>query len=103
MDARRKLLDFLEHKAFQPVLRADPKHVPANRRDTLREMQDKARTEIERFRHYGPAEEIVTNFRRDQHSAPARKVHQALAELGLPTVNDVRDDFEKLARELGVK
>lgn len=34
---------------------------------------------------------------------PARKVRRTLKSLGLPTVNDVREEFEKLAADLDVK
>ncbi|MDQ2762003.1 MAG: hypothetical protein M3Y22_00395 [Pseudomonadota bacterium] len=44
----------------------------------------------------------VVNFKRDLSSTAAKKVHGELKELGLPTVNDVRDEFEKLAADLGV-
>ena len=51
---------------------------------------------------YGSAKEVVVNFKRDLDSEPARKVHAELKALGLPTVNDIRDEFESLAKELGV-
>ena len=100
---KQQLVRLLDEKAFRPVLRADPSDFPENKRDLLRDMQRRTETEIERFHHYGSAAEVLTNFKRDLDSAPAKKVHAALGELGLPTLNDVRSEFEKLADELGVK
>ncbi len=102
-EAKQRLVRFLEERAFRPVLRANPSSYPESRRDKLKDVQLRTESEIERFRTYGSAEEVVTNFRRDLDSEPAKKVHRALRDLGLPTLNELRDDFEALARELGVK
>ncbi len=102
-DAKQKLVRFLEERAFRPVLRADPAQYPETRREELEDVQRRTEQEIERFRNYAPAREVVTNFRRDLTSEPAKKVHRTLNELGLPTPNDVRTEFEKLASELGLE
>jgi hypothetical protein len=102
-DAREKLVAFLESKAFHPVVAADAVHYPADKRDDLLDVQEATLKEMDRFRGYGSAEEVVVNFRRDLNSEPARKVHRTLKSLGLPTVNDVREEFEKLAADLDVK
>ena len=44
----------------------------------------------------------MSHFKRDLSSAPAKKVHAELRSLGLPTLEDVREPFERKARELGV-
>lgn len=100
-EAKRKLVRFLEEMAFRPVLKADPSRYPANKRDTLRDVQRRTEQEIERFRNYRSAEEVVANFRRDLTSDAAKKVHRELEGLGLPTLHDVRADFENLASEFG--
>jgi hypothetical protein len=101
-DARQRLVHWIETHAFNPVLRAKPEDYPAGKRDNLKDVQDRTRTEIERFQHYGSAEDVVTNFKRDLNSEPARRVHRQLDDLGLPTLNSVQDKFEKFARDLGV-
>jgi hypothetical protein len=101
-DAKQKLVRFLEEQAFRPVLHAKPDRYPAGKRDHLKDAQRRTEAEIERFRRYGSAAEVVTNFKRDLTSDAARKVHRELADLGLPTLHDVRADFERLAEELGV-
>lgn len=100
-DDKQKLVHFLEQNAFQPVMRADPDKFPGNKRDQVRDMQRRTQSEIERFQNYDSPEEVVTNFKRDLTSEPAKKVHRELKSLGLPTLGDVRKDFESLAHQLG--
>jgi hypothetical protein len=101
--AKEQLVEFLERRAFNPVLRARAGDFAENERETLADVQQRTSTEVERFRRYGSAEEVVTNFKRDLHSKPAQRVHRDLKRLGLPTLNDVQEDFEKLAADLDVK
>jgi hypothetical protein len=96
-----ELVHFLEQRAFKPVLNANPKDHSAEQKK-LEHVQKATRAEIERFRNYGSAHEVVTNFRRDLASEPAKRIHAELRSLGLPTVHDVRDEFERRAEELGV-
>jgi hypothetical protein len=49
---------------------------------------------------YDSAQEVVVTFKRDLRSKPAQKVHRDLKQLGLPTPNDVKEDFERLAGDL---
>jgi len=97
-----ELVRFLEERAFKPVLNAKPKGRSEAEQKKLEHVQKATRAEIERFHNYSSAEEVVTNFRRDLSSEPARRVHAELRSLGLPTINDLRDEFEKRAEELGV-
>lgn len=101
--AKEQLVDFLEQHAFQPVLRAKESAVPKGKQEELKDLQDRTRTEIERFHNYRTAEDVVTNYRRDLHSRKAQEVQARLKALDLPTLPDVRDDFEALAEKLGVK
>jgi hypothetical protein len=98
---KKKLIDFLDQKAFRPVLRARPEDYPENKRDAVRDVQRRTETEIERFHSYGSAHDVVVNFRRDLTSEPAKKVHTELKSLGLPTIVDIRDEFEQLAQKVG--
>jgi hypothetical protein len=101
-DARHKLLAFLDRKAFDPAIRARPETYPEHQRAMLKEVQDATRTEQERYRHYGSARKIVEMFKADLTSEPARKVHREPHRLGLPTLEELRDEFERLAEKLGV-
>jgi len=102
-DAQKKLLDFLDRKAFEPVLRARPERYSESQRARLEEVQDATRAERERYRRYGSARKIVEMFKDDLRSEPAQKIHRELAALGLPTLDDVREEFEHLAEGLGVE
>lgn len=102
-DAKTELVEFLVHKAFNPILRAEPEGRSEADKTKLEHVQQATRAEIERFRGYGSADEVVTNFKRDLNSTPARKIHSELKALDLPTINDLRDEFERKAKDLGVK
>lgn len=69
-DIRRELVDFLVQRAFDPVLKARVDGSGAEQAK-LGCVQDATRAEIDRFRAYGSAEEVVVNFKRDLSSAPA--------------------------------
>lgn len=75
-DAQRKLMHFLGEKAFEPVLRAKPDDYPESKRPQLEHVQRATEAEIERFRHYGSAETVVFNFKRDLSSGKAKKVYR---------------------------
>ncbi|MER8827747.1 hypothetical protein NKH73_06795 [Mesorhizobium sp. M0938] len=66
-------------------------------------MQQATKTEIERYRNYDSAQQVVVNFKRDLSSDAAKKVHSQLRRLHLPTIEDIKDGFEDKARKLGVK
>ncbi|MFN3521865.1 MAG: hypothetical protein ACK4YQ_06425 [Phenylobacterium sp.] len=100
--AKQELVNFLVKEAFDPVLEARPDGRSDAEKRKLKDVQDATRSEIDRFRGYGSADDVVTNFKRDLDSEPARKIHRELKSLGLPTLGDVRPQFEKKARELGV-
>lgn len=84
-------------------MEADPEGRSHTDKEKLKSVQDATRSEIERFRRYDSAKEVLVNFRRDLDSDAAEKVHSDLRELNLPILNDVRDEFEAKASELGVK
>lgn len=101
-DKKGELLWLVTSKAFDPVMRAKPDGRLQSETDRLEHVQQATRAEIERYRGYKSAEALVTNFKRDLHSAAAKKIHAELRRLGLPTIEDIKDEFEQKARELGV-
>jgi hypothetical protein len=101
-DPRVELLHLVERKAFDPVMRAKPGGKSDQEKQKLEHVQKATQAEIERYRHYRSAEELVTNFKRDLTSEAAKKVHRELRALDLPTIEDIKDEFEQRARELGV-
>ncbi len=100
---KQKLAEFVIQRAFEPVLRAKPDDRSDADRRTLEHVQRATRAEIERFRRYGSSEEVVANFKRDLHSAAAKKVHAELRHLRLPTIEDIKDEFEAKVSELGIR
>jgi hypothetical protein len=101
--AQKTLVDFVVRRAFEPVLRAKPEGRSAAERRKLADVQDATRATIERYKRYGSAEEVATNFKRDLTSDAAKRVHRELRSLHLPTIDDIREEFEEKARELGVR
>ncbi len=101
--AREQLLDLLDRKAFEPVLNASPDDYKSEReKQKLQDVQQTTRSTQQSYHQYPTAEKVRDMFRDDLHSEAAQKVHRELRDLGLPTLHDVKDEFEKLANELGV-
>ncbi len=100
--AKQKLVDFLQERAFDPVVGADADDYPEDQRGKLRHVQASTHSEIERFRNYDSAQDVVVNYKRDLHSEPAKKIDRELDELALPKLSDFRQEFEDLASRLGV-
>ncbi|WP_407179018.1 hypothetical protein [Bradyrhizobium sp. STM 3562] len=102
-NSKRQLAEFVIDKAFEPVMRARPDGKSDSDRRTLQHLQDATRAEIERYRGYRSAAELITNFKRDLRSEPAKKVHAQLRRLHLPTLEDIEDEFEGKVRSLGLR
>ncbi|HEY0908935.1 MAG TPA: hypothetical protein VGD75_01740 [Bradyrhizobium sp.] len=102
-DPKQELLEFVIRKAFDPVMRAKPDDLAEADRRTLEHVQKATQAEIDRYRNYGSAEKVATNFHRDLSSAAAKKVHAQLRHLHLPTIEAIREEFDDKVRELGVK
>lgn len=101
--AQQELANFVISRAFNPVMRAKTDGRSEADRKSLEHVQKATRAEIERYRNYGSAEDVAVNFKRDLNSRAAKKVHAELRHLHLPTINDIKDEFEQKARDLGVK
>jgi hypothetical protein len=101
MANKSELLRFLDQHVFNPILKANESHYSDADKKKLQHVQDRTKTEKERFAHYGSAQDIVDNFKSDVHSAAAKHVNQELERLKLPTLPSVREDFLQLAGENG--
>ena len=104
-DARTQLLDFLDQKAFQPVLKTSlDDYKNENQLQMLVEVQERTRSTRQRYHNsYTSAADVLKNFRSDLSSEAAKIVHADLRSLGLPALPEVKQEFEQLADELGVK
>jgi hypothetical protein len=102
-DAKQKLLDLLDEKAFDPVLKASADDYKSEGdKKELRDVQETTRSTQRSYHEYGSAEKVREMFRDDLSSDAAQKVHRRLKDLGLPTLGDVKPEFEELADQLGV-
>jgi hypothetical protein len=101
---REQLLNLLDKKAFDPVLQASPDDYKSEGdKQKLRNLQETTRhTQQSYHEKYTTAQDVRNNFRRDLNSEAAKKVHRELRDLGLPTLNDIKDEFDQLADQLGV-
>lgn len=94
MAKKEELVRFLDEKVFDPILRA---RASKGKEDDLKYVQDRTKTEKERYHNYGSAEEVVRMYKDDLHSENAKPVNEKLKKLGLPRLEDVREEFEQKA------
>lgn len=64
-NAQQELAEFVISKAFNPVMRAKPGGKSDADRKTLEHVQQATKAEIERYRNYDSAQQVVVNFKRD--------------------------------------
>ena len=101
--ARDELLRLIDRKAFEPVLKASPeKYRSENDRRKLEDVQKTTRSTQERYHQAKNAKEVRDRFRGDLSSSAAKKVHGELRSLGLPTLPEIKEEFEALADKLAV-
>lgn len=103
-NAKDRLVNLLDRKAFQPVLDAAPDDYSSDAdKRALSDVQDATRRTQKRYREqYGSADEVWENFQDDLSSDEAQEVHRRLERLGLPTLKDVQGEAERLAGDLGI-
>ena len=95
MANKEELVRFLDERVFDRVLQASPNDYSGRNQDDLKYVQERTRTEKQRYHHYSSADEVVRMFQDDLHSENARPVNNKLKELGLPRLVDVKDEFER--------
>ncbi len=102
-NAKKELVDFLERRAFRPVLDTRPDDYDSDsERRRLAEVQRATRSEIDRYRRqYTSARDVIDNYKDDLTSEPAKKIDRELDALGLPTLRDIEPDFRRKVEELG--
>ena len=97
-----RLLAYLDEHAFKPVLQADAEHYPPERRAPLERAQAEVRLERERMRRAGTPVRIYLAYHEELATPQAPARHRRLRELDLPTLEDLRVDFEQMANDLGI-
>jgi hypothetical protein len=99
MPNKEDLRHFLDRRVFDPILRASPDNYSEADLKKLKDVQDRTRSEKERFHRYANAAEIIENYKRDLHSSTAKRVNRELEHLKLPTLPSVEEEFLKEAGE----
>lgn len=102
--SKDRLVQLLDREVFRPILDASPDDYSANERGTLEHVKNATeRTWDSYHNQYSSAQEVYDQFRSDLRSAPAKRVSRESRMLGLPSFEDVEDDFERLAEEEGIR
>ncbi len=102
-DAKKELVDFLESRAFKPVLSKTPDDYRSDSdRRKLADVQRATRSEVDRYRkEYSSAQQVIQMYKDDLTSEPAKEIDRELDQLGLPTLRDIEPQFRKKVQELG--
>lgn len=101
-DAKKELLNFIDHKAFDVILKKDAGKLNGKDKEKLEQLQDKTKKEQEKFHGYGSAKEVKENFMANVRSKPAHKLNNELDDFKLPTLPDLKEDFVALCDKLGI-
>jgi len=102
-DKKDKLVNFLNRRAFDPVLNASESNYSGTEREKLKDAKEATRAEKERYAHYGSAAEVRRIFEDDLSSDPAQKVQRELKQLNLPTLPEIKDDFLDLCERENIQ
>lgn len=97
MVSKDELVRFLDERVFNPILHASADRYSGKEREALQYVQDRTKSEKDRYHHYSSTDEVVRMYKDDLHSENAREVNRKLHELGLPRLADVREEFERKA------
>jgi len=101
-DVKKQLLDFINKKAFDPILNAKADKFKGKDREDFEDVRRKTESEKKNFEEYGSADEIKKNYLSNVRSKAAAKVNDQLEKLGLPTMPGHKDEFMELCNKLGV-
>jgi hypothetical protein len=99
MANKAELLKFLDHHVFDPILKASPDGYSEADRKLLKDVQDRTRSEKDRFHHYSNAKAVVDNYKSDLHSSTAKRVNSELEKLKLPTLPSMQEEFLRVASD----
>lgn len=97
MANREELLHFLDQHVFNPILHVSAGRYSESDRKKLKDVQERTRSEKDRFLGYTSAQEVIENYKSDLHSSTAKRVNSELEKLKLPTLPSVKDEFMRLA------
>jgi hypothetical protein len=99
MANKAELLKFLDSHVFNPILQASPDGYSEADKKKLDDVQQRTKSEKERFHHYSSAKEVIDNYKSDLHSSTAKRVNSELEKLKLPTLPSIKEEFLRAAGE----
>jgi hypothetical protein len=85
MANKQELIHFLDQHVFNPILHVSPDRYSGADQRKLKDVQDRTKSEKERFHRYSSAREVIDNYKSDLHSSAAKRVNSDLEKLKLPT------------------
>lgn len=103
-NAREFLLNYLDHKAFSPVINTFHDNYPARYWNKVHHLQNEVKGIRKGFyRETATAQDVIGRFYQDLDSDAYRQVSSELKSLNLTTFEDVKPGFEELANQLKVE
>lgn len=102
-DAKDELVQFIDKNAFDVTIKTSPDKFKGKDRESFEDIKRKTQNEKEKFHHYKTAEDVRKNFLQNVHYEPAHKLDKELKKLKLPTLPDLKNEFEQLCDKLEVK
>lgn len=100
---KQLLLDFLDQRALDPILEAQPNQYSSERdRDILAEVQRNAAFEKEQFHRAESAKQIRDRYLNDLYLEHISRLGNALEDLELPRFRQLRINFLQLCKELEI-
>ena len=97
MASKQELLDFLDKHFFLRILHASERDLSAKQLEDLKDLKHRIHEDMGRYHGYDSAGKIVQMYQDDIHLESAKPVNARLQDLGLPRMEDVREEFLKLA------
>lgn len=102
-EKRKRLLSFLDEKAFNPIIRKSADQYSGDSRKKFEDIKRSTENERRRFHdEYRTAEEVKNKYLSDLHSQTAGKKNKELEQLGLPRMPQFEKDFLDLCKKIGV-
>ncbi len=99
-NTRQKLLDFLNRKAFDPVLNGSPDHNKSEAdKKALEHVQRGTKSEKERYASYESAQKVKEMFEDDLNSEPAKKIQPSLTSSTCPSCRTSKRNSSSSAKE----
>jgi len=102
-DNRQQLVDFINKKLFDPILKAKPDKLKEEDKKILEDIQRKTEDEKRKFNEvYTTAKEVKENYLDNVRSKPAAKLNDQLEKFKLPTMPQHKDEFLELCEKVGI-